>query len=201
MFVMWVVMMVGMMTPSVAPMVLIYARVARHASAKGKPFAATIWFAGGYLFAWTGFSFCATVVQWALERTLLLTPMMTSSSNLFGGRILIAAGLYQWTPIKDACLSKCQAPLSFIQRHGGFQREPLGSVRIGVQHGLYCIGCCWALMALLFVGGVMNILWIVAIAMFVLLEKVIPSGRTISRIAGAGLLGAGIWMLSYLGGG
>jgi predicted metal-binding membrane protein len=195
-FVMWAVMMVGMMLPSATPMVLIYARVARQAHAQGKPFAPTAWFAGGYLLAWTIFALLATIVQWALERALLLTPMMESASTALGGAILIAAGLYQWTPLKDTCLSQCQSPLLFIQRHGGFRREPRAALRLGAKHGLYCIGCCWALMALLFVGGVMNVLWIAAIAILVLIEKTTLAGRWIARIGGAVFIGAGVWLLT-----
>src|SRR6516165_5495654 len=112
-FAMWVVMMIGMMTPSVAPMILIYARVGRQAMVDGKPFAATTWFVGGYLLAWIAFSLAATSAQWALERAALLTPMMTSASNILGGIVLIIAGLYQWTPLKEACLFRCQTPLAF----------------------------------------------------------------------------------------
>lgn len=196
MFVMWTVMMIGMMTPSAAPVILIYARVGRAAALQGKPLAATGFFAGGYLLAWTGFSVLATLGQWALTQAALLTPMMAAASDLVGGLVLIAAGLFQWTPIKDACLTYCQAPLGFIQQHGGFRREPLGSLRIGFRHGISCVGCCWALMALLFVGGVMNIVWIAALTAFVLLEKLVPIGRVISRTAGLGLVGWGIWLLA-----
>jgi predicted metal-binding membrane protein len=154
------------------------------------------WFAGGYLLAWSAFSLAATTVQWALERAALLTPMMESASRLLGGIVLIVAGLYQWTPLKDACLSNCQAPLAFIMRYGGFRAEPAGALALGLRHGLYCVGCCWALMALLFVGGVMNLLWIAALAILVLLEKVTPSGRIIARLAGLGLIACGIWLLT-----
>jgi predicted metal-binding membrane protein len=195
MFGMWAVMMVGMMLPSAAPMLLIHARVARQSSIQGKPIAATGWFAGGYILAWSGFSICATAAQWALERALLRSPMMASQSDAFGGAVLIAAGLYQWTPFKDRCLTQCQTPLLFIQRHGGFRRDAPGSVGLGVRHGLYCVGCCWGLMALLFVGGVMNVLWIAGLTVFVLLEKVIPAGRLVSRTAGAGLVVLGLWTL------
>jgi predicted metal-binding membrane protein len=147
-FAMWAVMMIGMMTPSAAPMILIYARVGRQAAMDGKPFAATAWFAGGYLLAWTGFSLGATSAQWALERASLLTPMMASASNILGGVVLIIAGLYQWTPLKEACLSNCQSPLTFILRHGGCRGDPIGALMLGLRHGVYCIGCCWALMAL-----------------------------------------------------
>ncbi|MCV0350824.1 MAG: DUF2182 domain-containing protein [Nitratireductor sp.] len=196
MFVMWAVMMVGMMTPSAAPMILIYARVGRAAEEKGRPLAATGFFAGGYLLAWTAFSLIATLGQWALEQALLLTPMMASASALFSGLVLIAAGLFQWTPQKDACLSHCQAPLAFVHAHGGFRREPLGALALGFHHGLYCIGCCWALMALLFVGGVMNVLWIAAIAIFVLAEKLLPPRWPVSRVAGGVLIALGIWVLA-----
>jgi predicted metal-binding membrane protein len=193
-FTMWAVMMVGMMTPSAAPMILIYAKVGRQASAQGKPFAAAGWFAMGYLLTWTGFALAATTAQWALDRTTLLDPKMTSASQVFGGIVLIAAGVYQWTPLKDRCLAHCQSPLLFIQRHGGFRRDSLGSLLFGLRHGAYCVGCCWILMALLFVGGVMNVLWIAAISAFVLIEKIVPVGRLISRIAGAGFVAAGTWL-------
>jgi predicted metal-binding membrane protein len=195
-FVMWVVMMIGMMTPSAAPMVLLYARVGRQAAMQGKPFANCNWFFGGYLSAWVAFALVATLAQWALQSASLLTPMMESASALFGGALLIAAGLYQWTPLKDACLRQCQAPLQFIQRHGGFRRDAKGSLGLGVRHGAYCVGCCWSLMALLFVGGVMNLLWIAALTIFVLLERVIPAGRVIARAAGVVLIAGGGWLLA-----
>ena len=193
-FLMWAVMMVGMMTPSVTPMVLIYARVGRQAAAQGKPFAATGWFAAGYLLAWTGFSLAATAAQWGLERLALLDPTMASTSGILGAVALIAAGLYQWTPLKTVCLVQCQSPAMFIQRQGGFRRDVGGALGLGLRHGLYCVGCCWALMALLFVGGVMNVLWIAGIAGFVLLEKLIP-GRLVSSVAGLVIVAAGIWLL------
>jgi predicted metal-binding membrane protein len=193
-FTMWAVMMVGMMTPSAAPMILIYARVGRQASAQGKPFAAAGWFAAGYLLTWAGFALAATAAQWALDRTALLDEKMASASQVFGGLVLIAAGVYQWTPLKDMCLAHCQSPLQFIQRQGGFRRDPSGSLLFGLRHGAYCVGCCWIVMALLFVGGVMNVLWIAAISAFVLIEKIVPVGRLISRIAGAGFVAAGTWL-------
>lgn len=196
MFIMWAIMMVGMMTPSAAPMILLYARVARQAAARRQPMAATSWFAAGYLLAWAAFSIIATAAQWALERAALLSPMMAGTSMTLGGAILIAAGLYQWTPLKDACLSQCQAPLLFIQRHGGFRRDARGSLLLGAQHGAYCVGCCWALMTLLFVGGVMNLLWVAGIAAFVLLEKIVPVGPSFSRVTGVGLVGGGIWLIA-----
>jgi predicted metal-binding membrane protein len=194
-FAMWAVMMIGMMTPSATPTILIYARVGRQAAREGKPLAASAYFAAGYLLTWTGFAVAATSAQWALERAALLTPMMAAASDMFSGAVLIAAGVYQWTPLKDACLRQCQSPLLFIQRHGGFRSDLLGTLALGARHGAYCVGCCWVLMALLFVGGVMNVLWIAAIAILVLAEKVIPAGRVISRIAGVGLFAGGAWLL------
>lgn len=195
---MWSVMMVGMMTPPVAPMILIYARVARQASERGTPFAPAGWFALGYFLAWIGFAALATALQWGLERALLVSPMVASATPLFGAALLIAAGIYQWTPFKDACLSHCQSPLQFIQRNGGFRGARGASVALGLRHGLYCIGCCWALMLLLFVGGVMNVLWIAAIGALVLAEKLIP-GRLFQRVTGIALIVAGAALLSGTG--
>ena len=195
-FVMWVVMMVGMMMPSATPMILLYARVGGQAANTGEALAATWWFAAGYLLIWTAFALAATFAQWVLERASLLTPTMAGSGVVFGGIVMIAAGLYQWVPLKDACLRQCQAPWLFIQRHGGFRGDALGSLVLGARHGMYCVGCCWALMALLFVGGVMNVLWIAAITIFVLAEKIVPAGRAISRIAGLGFFAWGVWLLT-----
>ena len=195
-FVMWTVMMVGMMTPSATPMVLLYARVARQAALQSKPFAAAGWFLSGYLLSWILFSLAATCTQWALERAALLTPRMEGASDVLGGAVLIAIGLYQVSPLKEACLQQCQAPLLFIQRHGGFRRDAIGALALGVRHGGYCVGCCWALMGLLFVGGVMNVLWVAAVAVLVLAEKIIPTGRLISRLAGAVFLAGGVWLLA-----
>lgn len=192
---MWAVMMIGMMTPSAAPMILIYARLGRQARAADKPFAGTAWFVTGYLLLWIGFALIATVTQWALDRAAMLDSMMTSASNVFGGGVLIAAGIYQWTPLKDLCLAKCQSPFLFIQQLGGFRRDATGAMLLGLRHGAYCVGCCWVLMALLFVGGVMNVLWIALLALLVLLEKLLSFGRWIARAAGVGLLSAGAWIL------
>jgi predicted metal-binding membrane protein len=193
---MWIAMMIGMMTPSAAPMILLYARVGRSAAAQGKPFASAAWFASGYLLAWSAFAVAATGAQWLLEQALLIAPMMGPASPLAGGLILIVAGVYQWTPLKDACLGQCRAPLTFIQQHGGFQREAAASLRLGIQHGLYCIGCCWALMALLFVGGVMNPLWIAGIVALVLVEKLVPTAPWVSKAAGVALATAGVLMIA-----
>ena len=194
-FAMWAVMMVGMMAPSATPMILMYARVGRQGKAAGKPLAATGWFASGYFLAWIGFSLAATLVQWVVERAALLDAQMASASNMFGGTVLIAAGTYQWTPLKDVCLAQCQSPFQSLMRHGGFRGDLLGCLLLGLRHGAYCVGCCWVLMALLFVGGVMNVLWIALLAMLVLLEKVTPFGRRVARAAGVACIVAGAWML------
>jgi predicted metal-binding membrane protein len=195
---MWAVMMVGMMAPSAAPMILMYARVGRQGRAGGKPFAATGWFAAGYFLVWTGFALVATTVQWGFERAALLDSQMTSASNVLGAIVLILAGIYQWTPLKDACLAQCQSPLGFLMRHGGFRGDVAGCLLLGIRHGGYCVGCCWLLMGLLFVVGVMNVLWIALLALLVLAEKVAPFGRWLARGAGVLCVGAGAWMLLSL---
>ena len=194
-FAMWSIMMVGMMTPSAGPMVLLYAQVARQAKTLGRVFAPSGWFAGGYLFAWTAFAALAVLAQYALDRAALLSPMLVSASDRFGGAVLVAAGLYQLMPLKHACLVQCRSPLGFVQQHGGFRADAAGSLRLGLVHGLYCVGCCWALMALLFVGGVMNVLWIAGIAVLVLGEKLLPGGAVLARIAGLAAVAAGLWLL------
>jgi len=194
-FVMWAVMMVAMMLPSAAPFVLLYARVGRAAAANGTVFAPTFWFAAGYTLAWAGFSAFATLAQFALSQAALITPMASLSSHWIGALVLLAAGVYQWTPLKEACLTRCRTPLSFIQSHGGFKGEAAASVRLGLLHGLYCIGCCWMLMALLFVGGVMNLLWIAALAILVLMEKLLPNSPWVGRLAGVGFVAAAVWLL------
>jgi len=194
---MWVVMMIGMMAPSVAPMILMYARVGRQGNVKGKPLAATGWFAASYFLTWMGFALAATLVQWMVERASLLDSRMASASNVFGGIVLIAAGVYQWSPLKDVCLAQCQSPIGFLMRYGGFRGDLPGCLLIGLRHGAYCIGCCWALMALLFVGGVMNVLWIALLALLVLLEKLASFGRWIARAAGVACVTAGAGMLFF----
>ena len=171
MFLMWAIMMVGMMLPSAAPMILLFALVYRrrqHASAVGP----TATFAGGYVAVWGLFSLGATLLQWVLHQGGLLSPMLVTTSTTLGGGALIAAGLYQWTPLKNRCLSHCRSPLTFISQHWTGRSD--NAFRLGWTHGRYCLGCCWVLMALLFVGGVMNLLWIAGLAVFVLFEKVLP---------------------------
>ncbi len=196
MLAMWAAMMVGMMTPSVAPMLLIYARVARSAEASGQPLAATGWFALGYLLAWSAFAVLATLSQWLLEQAAMMNPMMAIADRRLAGALLLAAGAYQWTPVKNACLGRCRSPLQFIQSYGGFRRERHAALLLGLRHGLYCIGCCWALMLLLFLGGVMNLLWIAALSAFVLAEKLLPGGRSFAVASGAAFIAAGAALLA-----
>jgi predicted metal-binding membrane protein len=190
MFLMWAVMMVGMMLPSAAPMALVYAAVARKASRQGQPIADTAVFVAGYLAMWTLFSAGATGLQWALERAALLSPMMVSTSPLLGGALLVGAGVYQMTPFKDACLEHCRSPAFFISEQ--WRPGTRGAFTMGWVHGAYCLGCCWLLMGILFFGGVMNLLWIAAITIFVLLEKVLPGGSRGGRVAGVGLIALGV---------
>ena len=196
MFAMWVVMMIGMMTPSVVPMVLLYAAIGRRSAGQGPPFAPAGWFVAGYLLAWAAFAAVATLLQWLLEWRAVVTPMMAGTSRVLAGALLIVVGIYQWLPIKQSCLTECRAPLSFVQRHGGFQPSARGSVRLGALHGAYCIGCCWVLMTLLFAFGVMNFYWIAGLMIFVLIEKLMPRARLVSRAAGLVAVAAGV---AYIG--
>jgi predicted metal-binding membrane protein len=186
---MWAVMMVAMMVPTAAPMTMMYAAVARKAAAQHNPLAPTAVFVTGYIVMWTMFSLVATIAQHALDQAALLSPMMVSTSPGFGAALLIAAGVYQLTPLKNACLRNCRAPAHFLSRY--WCAGHLGAFRMGLKLGAYCVGCCWILMALLFAGGVMNLLWIAAIAMFILLEKTIPLGEVGGRIAGIAMILAG----------
>jgi predicted metal-binding membrane protein len=194
MFVMWWVMMVAMMLPSASPMILLFARIQRSQQAKGAPFVPTSVFAAGYLVVWGGFSVLAAGTQWGLERAGLLSAMLSSTSGLFGGMLLLAAGLYQLTPLKQACLRNCRSPLQFIMHH--WRQGSVGAWRMGIAHGVFCLGCCWLLMGLLFVGGVMNLYWIIGLAVFVLLEKTLPAKHWLGALTGMGLFVWGGWLLA-----
>ena len=187
---MWAIMMVGMMLPSAAPTLLLYAAVRRRQQAKGRSVAPVWAFTTGYLAAWTIFSLAATALQWALESLALLSPMMASTNTVFGALLLIAAGLYQLSPLKHRCLEHCRSPVEFLACH--WRPGIFGAVRMGLWHGAYCVGCCWVLMALLFVGGVMNLLWVAAITVFVLLEKATVHGHVLRRLSSALLIAAGL---------
>jgi predicted metal-binding membrane protein len=182
---MWWIMMIAMMLPSAAPMILLFGAASGRQSAH-RPYVSTLLFAAGYLAVWGVFSLAAAALQWWIETRI--EPVMAEglSSRWASAALLLGAGVYQLTPLKDACLRQCQSPLAFLMSrwragwHGGFV--------MGVQHGAYCVGCCWLLMALLFVGGVMNLWWVVGIAVYVFLEKVVPAGPWLSRALGTALI-------------
>ena len=192
MFVIWWVMMVAMMLPSAAPMMLLFAALNRKQKERGNPFVPTALFASAYLIAWAGFSVVAVALQWGLDRMTLLSPMLVSSSAALGGVLLLAAGLYQLTPLKQACLKHCRSPLQFI-----LTRWRGGAFRMGMEHGAFCVGCCWFLMGLLFFGGVMNLFLIAGIAVYVLIEKTIPAGHWIGYVIGIALIVWGVIALSW----
>jgi len=192
-FAMWAVMMAGMMLPSAAPMTLFYAAIVRKNGERGMVLPAVWIFASGYLLVWTAFSLGATALQVVFEHLSVASSMMIATSKWLSGGILIAAGLYQWSPLKDVCLGKCRSPLEFMTGH--WRPGRVGALRMGTAHGLYCVGCCWALMMLLFVGGVMNLIWAALIAGFVLVEKLVPHGRLVGRVSGVVFAGAGLYVL------
>jgi predicted metal-binding membrane protein len=194
-FSMWAVMMVAMMMPSAAPMILMFAGVNRRRREQHVSYVPTSVFLAGYLVVWAAFGVLATAAQWGLHDVSLLSPMLALTSPVLGGVLLVAAGIYQWTPLKHVCLSKCRSPLGFVLnewREGGW-----GALLMGLKHGVYCTGCCWSLMALLLVAGVMNLLWVAAIAGFVFLEKVAPAGDRLGRVAGVLFIGWGVWMVAW----
>ena len=193
-FAMWVVMMIGMMLPSATPTLLLYAGVIRKSPESDRARAHVYVFAAGYLLVWIGFSLAATLLQLLLAHWSLITRMMEARSRVFGGALLIAAGLYQFTPFKRTCLQSCRSPAAFITEH--MKPGLAGGFRLGAAQGLYCLGCCWALMLLLFVGGVMNLWWIAALTLFVLLEKLAPLGAQGGRLSGVLIIGLGVWTLA-----
>lgn len=196
---MWAVMMAGMMLPSAAPVVLLVAAVHRHRRAAGGSGVPTAVFGLGYLLVWGGFSLAAGLAQWGLHAAALLSPTLQTTSPVLGGVLLLAAGLYQLTPLKAACLARCRSPLGFLVTTW---REGVGgALEMGLRHGAYCLGCCGILMTLLFVAGVMNLLWVAAIAGFVLVERTVPGGRLVGQVAGLALAGAGGLLLLRAAGG
>ena len=192
-FAMWVVMMVGMMLPSATPTLLLYAGVIRKSPESDRARAHVYAFAAGYLLIWIGFSLAATALQLLLTHWSLISRMMEARTRLFGGALLIAAGIYQLTPFKRTCLDSCRSPATFITQH--MKPGPSGGLRLGVLQGLYCLGCCWVLMLLLFVGGVMNLWWIGGLTVFVLLEKLAPLGAQGGRLTGLLMMSVGVWNL------
>jgi predicted metal-binding membrane protein len=188
---MWAVMMTAMMLPSAAPLVLLYAGAlhARRASGASRSIYAL---AGGYLLVWAAFSLGATVLQRVLASALVLTPMMEPGTPIAAAAVLAIAGVYQLTPLKRACLRVCRSPLAYLLQH--WRSGTLGALRLGVDHGLYCVGCCWALMLLLFAGGVMNLAVIFGLTLWVLAEKFLPFGEWTARASGIALLALAAWI-------
>ena len=191
---MWAVMMMGMMLPSASPMLLLYGGVARRAATGGSTASRQIYaLAAGYVAVWVVFSLAATALQRLLATRLLVSPMMEVTSPVVGATLLLIAGMYQLTPIKQVCLRTCRSPLGFLMsrwRHG-----LAGAFRMGLEHGAYCVGCCWALMLLLFVGGVMNLVVILALTALVAFEKLTPFGPRGAKMSGVLLIVAAVWML------
>ena len=188
---MWAVMMTGMMLPSAGPMILLAGDGARQADGKVRA-RRTYLLASGYLVVWALFSVGATALQWWLARLLVINPMMEVSSRRAGAVFLAVAGIYQWTPWKRACLATCQSPLAFLMRR--WRSGAWGAFRMGVEHGAYCVGCCWALMLLLFAGGVMNLTVIAGLTAFVAFEKLAPVGVHSARVSGGLLIAMAAWM-------
>lgn len=193
-FVMWAGMMVAMMLPSATPMILTFAAVSRNRRRQERPYVPVTIFVAGYVAIWIGFSAVAAVAQWVLHREALLSPAMVSRSAWLAGLLLLAAGVFQFTPLKHACLTQCRAPFEFIMTR--WREGAGGAFRMGVEHGLFCAGCCWALMGLLFVAGVMNLLWIAALSFLVGLEKLAPRGFWLSSVTGAALAFWGMWLIA-----
>lgn len=193
-FAMWVVMMVAMMLPSAAPVILLFSRIGATRASSGRVSTPMSFFAAGYLAVWIAFSAVAALLQFGLHYLTLLSLEMRSANSILSGAILIATGVYQWLPVKQSCLSHCRSPLGFLTT--SWKEGKRGAIRMGVTHGAFCVGCCWMLMLLLFVGGVMNLLLVAAISAMVLLEKVFPAGLVIARVSGALLViaGAAVWL-------
>jgi predicted metal-binding membrane protein len=192
-FAMWWVMMLGMMLPGAAPIILTFDAVQRRKQARAEAYVPTAMFVAGYLLVWGAFSVAATAAQWALQQAALLSPMLAPVSPVLGGILFVLAGIYQFSPLKNACLSHCRSPFAFVLND--WRDGWIGALCMGAGHGLYCLGCCWALMALLFAVGVMNLLWVAAIAAFVFAEKLLPGGLWVSRLGGGAMAAFGVWLM------
>jgi len=193
-FIMWAVMMVAMMVPTAAPMILMFASINRKRLRENSAIVPTALFLAGYLTAWVWYSVLAAVGQWGLHKAAMLSPMMVSNNEVLGGILLIAAGIFQFSSLKYACLKRCRSPLGFLLNE--WQEGRRGAFLMGLRNGNYCVGCCWALMLLMLVAGTMNLLWMAIIAGFVLVEKVAPAGRLIGYLSGFVLMAWGVWMLA-----
>ena len=197
MLLMWIIMMAAMMLPSAAPMILLHATMSRRRWEQSGVLPATGIFVLGYLVIWAAFSLAATSLQWALGMAALLSPAMATTSKVAAALMLIAAGIYQWTSLKQSCLRHCRSPLDFMLTY--WREGAWGSFVMGIRHGAFCVGCCWMLMLLLFVGGLMNLLWVAGLALFVLVEKTAPGGHWIGRATGLALAAlGGVELFSWL---
>lgn len=192
--VMWSIMMIAMMLPTATPMVLSFTRVQHQRRSRRQAVRLTWLFIAGYLLAWTLFSLAAAVTQWALHGLGLMTSAMGRTEPLLAGGFLIAAGIFQWSGLKDACLTKCRSPLDFLLNE--WREGSTGVLVMGLRHGLFCVGCCWMLMLLMFVGGVMDLVWMAAITLYVLAEKLVPYMQLLGRLTGALLMAAGVLTLA-----
>jgi predicted metal-binding membrane protein len=192
-FLMWLIMMVAMMTPSIAPLILIFALINRKRKQQQNPFVPSGYLLGGYLLVWAAFSLLATLLQWLLQQISLLNPEMETTSKILGAIIFISAGLFQFTQVKHRCLNYCRTPVTFV--HHNWKDGKRGALKMGIGNGTYCLGCCWILMILLFVSGIMNLLWIAIIALFVLIEKVLPAAKPVTFTAGIALIAYGVMIL------
>jgi predicted metal-binding membrane protein len=188
----WWAMMPGMMLPSATPMILTLAAINRRKRERGRPFVPAMVFTSGYLIAWCLFGLFATVADWGLERAALISPLTGRLGPIPGAIVVTAAGMYQLTPLKSVCLRHCRSPFDFALNH--WREGIAGALRMGLEHGLYCLGCCWFLMALLFAAGMMSLLWMAAITIFVFVEKLLPAGQWIARASGVAMLGFGIYL-------
>ncbi|HVF38330.1 MAG TPA: DUF2182 domain-containing protein [Gemmatimonadaceae bacterium] len=191
-FAMWAVMMVGMMAATVAPVLLLFANMKAKRTPEAFPVMALL-FGLGYLVVWTGFSIAASLAQWGLHSSAFLSPGMAVASSRIAGAILVAAGVYQLTPVKGQCLKQCQSPLGFLLSN--WREGRAGALEMGIRHGIYCLGCCWAIMLVLFAVGIMNLVWVAALTAFILLEKFGPVGARISQVGGAAMIAFGIFVI------
>lgn len=197
MFLMWLIMMVAMMLPAVFPMVDMFATLSRQRHNGRAPYATTAVFVAGYLIAWSGFSALATAAHWALERAGLIDAMMNSTSDVLTATLLLAAGLYQWTPLKQVCLARCRSPIGFMLTE--WRDGARGALVMGIRHGVFCVGCCAVLMTLLFAVAVMNLLWLATLTAVVMVEKLLPGEEFWRQAIGVTLTLAGaFWMLRAL---
>jgi predicted metal-binding membrane protein len=195
-FIMWIVMMIAMMLPTAGPMILTFSFISRDRKQKEQPYVKSSIFVMGYLIVSVGYSFLATLLQWWLHHNALLTSVGASSSYLFSGMLLLAAGIFQWSKIKQACLRFCRNPFNFVMAN--WKEGVPGALHMGIKHGLLCAGCCWALMLLMFVGGMMNLIWMILITAIILIEKVAPRGDIFAKVTGVAMVVIGIYLVGLI---